>query len=382
MRPTEESFTSRLRSAAVAARIGLWLGICFGIAFVTGLISHYAQAHHQPVPFPPSPAWGYRLTQGLHVVAGPMAIPLLLAKLWTVYPKLFARLPRPSRADLPLALERGSVGVLVASAIFQLATGTANVAQWYPWSFSFRSTHYAIAWVTIGALVVHVAVKLPIIREALRRPLDDTALDRPAATAPGPVSRRTLLRGTWTAALAAAVLTAGSTVPLLRKVSLLAIRTGEGPQGVPVNRSATAAGVTAKDAGDSYRLVVEYAGRSVALTRAQLEALEQRTRTLPIACVEGWSASARWTGVRVRDLLDLVEAPRGADVRVVSLQRRGAYASTLLQAGFADHEDTLMALALNGEPLTLDHGYPARLIAPDRPGVLQTKWVSRLEVRT
>jgi DMSO/TMAO reductase YedYZ molybdopterin-dependent catalytic subunit len=43
---------------------------------------------------------------------------------------------------------------------------------------------------------------------------------------------------------------------------------------------------------------------------------------------------------------------------------------------------TLIALRLNGEPLHPDHGYPARLIAPNRPGVLQTKWVGRLTVRS
>ena len=36
---------------------------------------------------------------------------------------------------------------------------------------------------------------------------------------------------------------------------------------------------------------------------------------------------------------------------------------------------------LDGEPLALDHGYPVRLIGPNRPGVLQTKWVTRLVVR-
>jgi DMSO/TMAO reductase YedYZ molybdopterin-dependent catalytic subunit len=42
---------------------------------------------------------------------------------------------------------------------------------------------------------------------------------------------------------------------------------------------------------------------------------------------------------------------------------------------------TLIALRLNGAVLHVDHGYPARLIAPNRPGVLQTKWVGRLTVR-
>ena len=54
--PTEADFTSRLRSATVAARVGLWLGICFGICFVTGLISHYAQNPSQPISFPTSPS--------------------------------------------------------------------------------------------------------------------------------------------------------------------------------------------------------------------------------------------------------------------------------------------------------------------------------------
>jgi DMSO/TMAO reductase YedYZ molybdopterin-dependent catalytic subunit len=43
--------------------------------------------------------------------------------------------------------------------------------------------------------------------------------------------------------------------------------------------------------------------------------------------------------------------------------------------------DTLLATHVNGEPLHLDHGYPLRLIGPDRPGVMQTKWVTRLVVR-
>jgi DMSO/TMAO reductase YedYZ molybdopterin-dependent catalytic subunit len=41
---------------------------------------------------------------------------------------------------------------------------------------------------------------------------------------------------------------------------------------------------------------------------------------------------------------------------------------------------TLLALRVNGEVLHPDHGFPCRIIAPSRPGVLQTKWVTRLEV--
>ena len=84
--------------------------------------------------------------------------------------------------------------------------------------------------------------------------------------------------------------------------------------------------------------------------------------------------------MRLRDLLDLVGAESGRDVHVTSLQQSGPFRSTLLQGSFADDDRTLLALALAGEPLSIDHGFPARLIAPNRPGVLQTKWVARIEV--
>ena len=41
---------------------------------------------------------------------------------------------------------------------------------------------------------------------------------------------------------------------------------------------------------------------------------------------------------------------------------------------------TMVALQLEGTPLDIDHGFPARLIAPNRPGALQTKWLNRIEV--
>lgn len=373
--PAPENFPSRLRGLATTARVGTWLGVFFGICFITGLISHYAQNVNQPIPFPTSPAWGYQVTQGLHVITGTAAVPLLLVKLWLVYPRLFERPPREPRRLPLVAMERGSIAVLVASAIFLLTTGLLNASQWYPWAFSFRRTHYAVAWIAIGALAVHIGVKLLQIRDGWR--------ERPEATAvSGGLSRRGLLRSTALAAGVAVLATAGSTVPWLRRVSVFAVRSGEGPQGVPINKSAVAAGVVDTARRTDYRLEVRYGDSAVRLSRDELLDLPQHTERLPIACVEGWSASGDWTGVRIRDLLDLVGAPDDQDVVVTSLQERGPFRATTLQANFARDRRTLLALGLNGEPLDLDHGYPARVIAPNRPGVLQTKWVARLEVES
>jgi DMSO/TMAO reductase YedYZ molybdopterin-dependent catalytic subunit len=235
-----------------------------------------------------------------------------------------------------------------------------------------------VAWLAVGALVLHVAVKLPVVRSALGTALDS---EPAAASPPAPgLSRRGLLRSAGVASVVAVVATAGSTVPLLRRVSVLGVRSGDGPGGVPINKSALAAGVTESARDAAYRLTVAYDGRETHLSLADLEGLPQATESLPIACVEGWSAQGVWTGVRMRDLLDLVDAPRGHALRVESLQQTGPFRATTLPAQFADDPVTLLALALGGERLTLDHGYPARVIAADRPGVLQTKWVTRIEV--
>ena len=379
--PKESDFTSPLRSPAVAARVGLWLGICFLVAFVTGLYSHLAQVADPWFPVPAEPSWTYRVTQGVHLAAGTAAVPLLLVKLWSVFPKFFARPPwHRGRALLLHGVERGSIGVLVAASIFQLASGLANASHWYPWRFSFVRTHYAIGWVVIGAMLVHVAVKLPVISQALRHGLEDSGLDRSSMVeSTSGLSRRGLLQSTVVAAALAVVSTAGSTVPALRRVSVFGVRSGAGPGGIPINRSARAAGVEAT-ALAGFAVTLVRGGRRLQLTTEELSAMPQHTAVLPIACVEGWSATGEWSGVRVRDLVALLGAPASSAVLVRSLQSRGSYSQSRLPANFVADGDTLLALRLGGEPLSLDHGYPCRIIAPNRPGVLQTKWVSHLEV--
>jgi hypothetical protein len=373
--PRVEDFSHRLRDPRLTSRVGLWLGITLSITFLTGVWSHLQQDTPGWLTIPTSPYWLYRVTQGLHVISGTAAVPLLLVKLWSVFPRLFVRPPwRRGRAFLLHLLERGSITLLIASAIFQLATGLSNAAQWYPWEFNFRSLHYAVAWVFIGSLLLHVAVKLPLIRQALGEPVDR---DEPAPP-PGGLTRRGLLRGTLAASGLAVLATAGSTVSWLRNVSFLGVTDGDGPQGVPVNRTAQEAHIERVD--DTWRLEVIYEGTARQFSLDELRAMPQASHELPIACVEGWSASGTWSGVPVAELVAAVGAPEGSRVFVVSMQRRGGLRTSELPGQFVADRRTLLALDLAGEPLDLDHGYPCRIIAPNRPGVLQTKWVHRLKV--
>jgi DMSO/TMAO reductase YedYZ molybdopterin-dependent catalytic subunit len=372
-------FRSALHDERTAAWLGIALGVSFSICFVTGIWSHLQQ--NPPSWFEPiaRPAGLYRFTQGLHVATGIASIPLLLAKLWVVYPKLFRRPVVTSAASV---LEKVSIVPLVGGGIFMLFTGFANINLWYPWPFNFRTSHYWVAWITIGALVVHVGAKFAITRSALSHASASTdAADVVTATSGAP-DRRAFLALIAGASGLLTLVTVGQTVWPLRKLALLAPRRPDtGPQGFPVNRSAAAAGVVDSAQDASYRLVVEGdVPNPIELSLDDLRALPQHTATLPIACVEGWSASRTWRGIPVRDLLEMAGAGADARVRVHSLQERLSYASSDLDPDQARDRDTLLALEVGGEPLHLDHGYPLRLIGPNRPGVMQTKWVTRLVV--
>lgn len=387
---TEPARDTGLRSPRLIARVGMLLGICITICFATGMLSHWIQ--HPPGWFywPSRPVWLYQVTQGLHVITGVVAIPLLLVKLQLVYPKLFARpvIGTPARA-----VERASIAVLVSATIFQLLTGLLNTAQWYPWKFFFTTTHYAMSFIVVASVLVHIAVKLPIIQRALGSPLEitDPIGNNPAQPVPiespepaekdvvGVMSRRAVFRGTIAVGGLAALAFAGQTVPFLRWVAFLAPRSGDGPQGIPINRTASAAGVLETARSPDYRLTISTGSRTTELTIDQLRALPQHNSELPIACVEGWSAGGVWDGVRVRDLVALIDGNRDHDVRFISLEA-GLYGVSTLPANIADDPLSLVALRLHGEPLTIDHGSPCRLIAPNRPGVLQTKWLTRIEI--
>jgi DMSO/TMAO reductase YedYZ molybdopterin-dependent catalytic subunit len=108
--------------------------------------------------------------------------------------------------------------------------------------------------------------------------------------------------------------------------------------------------------------------------------MPQYSYSLPIACVEGWSTTQHWTGVRLSDLGRLVGASaEDAVLTVHSVQPHGPFR----HASFAPSQWTasraLLALGVNGAPLSPDHGHPARIIVPAVPGVHNTKWVGRME---
>ncbi|MEP7020728.1 MAG: molybdopterin-dependent oxidoreductase [Pseudonocardiales bacterium] len=386
-------FSSPLHSPAVIARVGRVLGIMLAVCFVTGLLSHYQYYPWQWLPEPASPAWGYRLSQGLHVMTGIAAIPLLLVKLWAVYPKLFEW---PPARNVLHGLERLSIAVLVSTVLLELVTGFLNILTWYPWPWSFVFVHYALGYAVIGSIILHIAVKLPVIREGLAtkvgaapeaaadaEPAPDAEPAEPelanATTAHG-LSRRGLLIAGGVGVGVVAATTLGQVIPPLEPIALLAPRkVRDGPLGVPINRTAKQAGTTQSAVDASWRLTVT-GPAPYDLDLAALEALAAVERHFPIACVEGWSVGADWRGPLLIDVLRKAGVDVTSDTRVLvrSFERQGAYNASLVEGG--QLHKAILATHLNGHRLTVDHGYPVRLIAPDRAGVLNTKWLA--SVRT
>lgn len=151
---------------------GLVLLVALPFVIITGLLSYIAYAPQlgQAIPgdvgwlrlpaftWPTRPSWLYRLTQGLHVGLGLVIIPVVLAKLWSVIPRLFVWPPARSIAQV---LERLSVLMLVGGILFQIVTGVLNIQYDYIFGFSFYTGHYFGAWVFIAGFLLHIVVKIP-----------------------------------------------------------------------------------------------------------------------------------------------------------------------------------------------------------------------------
>ena len=199
------------------------------------------------------------------------------------------------------------------------------------------------------------------------------------------MSRRGALALVGGGALLMAVVTAGQTLGgFTRHAALLLPRGrdhGDGPNDFQINRTAAAAAIIPANTFDSWRLTLRGGPVPVVVDRKTLMAMPQHTARLPIACVEGWSTTETWSGVRLADLARLAAVPQPRSALVASLERYGAFNHAVLQANQISNSDALLALCVNGVDLSRDHGYPARIIVPALPGVHNTKWVASIDFR-
>jgi DMSO/TMAO reductase YedYZ molybdopterin-dependent catalytic subunit len=406
---------SPLRGPWLTSVFGAVLLIGLPVVIITGLLSYiaYAPRFGQALPadvgwlklptfdWPSRLAWLYRLTQGVHVGLGMVLVPVVIAKLWSVIPRLFAWPPARSIAQV---LERISLAMLVGGILFEIATGLLFIQYDFIFRFPLRTAHYLGAWLFIAGFLMHITLKFPKMMRGLRsmsmrkvlrtsradtrpepRDPDGLVADDPAAAT---LSRRGALALVGASALGVAVLTAGQTIGGITRQTVLLLPRGptrnDGPNDFPINKTAAAAAIDPVAIGAAWRLTLTGGPIPVVLDRAALAAMPQHTARLPIGCVQGWSTVQTWSGVRLADLAAAAGVPAPLSARVQSLQkvadyRIGDYSHAVLQANQVLNPDALLALRVNGVDPSPDHGYPARIIVPALPGVHNTKWVSSID---
>jgi DMSO/TMAO reductase YedYZ molybdopterin-dependent catalytic subunit len=114
-------------------------------------------------------------------------------------------------------------------------------------------------------------------------------------------------------------------------------------------------------------------------TYDELRALPQSHQVSDFHCVTGWTVhGVRWSGVRFAHLLDQVQPlPQAKAIRFDSLEQPYNDSLTLEQLRL---RDVMLALDMDGRPLTRPHGSPARVVIPEMYGYKGVKWLSRIEL--
>ena len=327
---------------------------------------------------PARPAGLYRITQGVHVTAGFASIPVLLAKLWVVSPKL---VEWPAVKSPRHALERLALLPLVGGGVFLLMSGVANLARWYPWHFYFPAAHYWTAWIAIGAMVAHIGATWTTSRATLRRRRRLSFPDRYALDDER-VDRRRFLGGVAAAAGVLVAATVGGTIGTLSPIAFLSQRRSHfGPQGLPVNKTARQARVLPAVTDPAWRMKVTGNVREeLSLSRADLAAMPS-TRLISRSPASR-AGRRRRTGPASRCTRSSAGPVRPPTPACGSTPPRRA-AGTRAPTSTASRPTTATPCwppTSTAPSCTRTTATPFASSRPNRAGVDQTKWVAEVEV--
>jgi DMSO/TMAO reductase YedYZ molybdopterin-dependent catalytic subunit len=256
------------------------------------------------------------------------------------------------------------------------------------------------------------ATAAPDARNYARPTADATPADSSAAPRAGGVDRRRFLVGTLVVAAASAVVGTGARLVSAATSSLAGIRdslslpTAKSMVDVPAGAELDIDGITPlyTPNADFYRVdtaltvpqvdpatwslkITGMVDKEVTLSFQDLVNMGLDEYSITMTCVSnevggGLVGSAKWLGVPIRDVLAMAGPQSGADM-VLSKSVDGYTASTPLDAVTDDKRDAIFAVAMNGEALPFEHGFPVRMVVPGLYGyVSATKWVTEIKVTT
>jgi DMSO/TMAO reductase YedYZ molybdopterin-dependent catalytic subunit len=112
-------------------------------------------------------------------------------------------------------------------------------------------------------------------------------------------------------------------------------------------------------------------------TYEEILELPQTSKIVDLNCVEGWSFTAKWTGVKVAELFE--EAGAMENATTVIFYSADGY-STSLDKAYLLENDIILAYKLNDVTLPPERGFPLQLVAEDKYGYKWAKWIVRIEL--
>jgi DMSO/TMAO reductase YedYZ molybdopterin-dependent catalytic subunit len=128
----------------------------------------------------------------------------------------------------------------------------------------------------------------------------------------------------------------------------------------------------------AYRLsITGRVATPLSLTYSQVTTMPAYQKVTTLNCVEGWSVTWLWQGVKIKDLLERAGYDRKA--KVVIFRSYDGY-STSLPLDYIISRNILLGYRMNGVVLPAERGYPFQVVAEDRAGYKWAKWVTDIEV--
>jgi DMSO/TMAO reductase YedYZ molybdopterin-dependent catalytic subunit len=115
---------------------------------------------------------------------------------------------------------------------------------------------------------------------------------------------------------------------------------------------------------------------------AEIKGMPKQEQITEHFCIQGWSGVAKWGGVPMRHILDIVKPTAGARYAVFYSLSEGSAGG-----GYYDvhkianmrHDLTILAYEMNGAPLSVLHGAPLRLRCENELGFKMVKWIAAIE---
>lgn len=129
----------------------------------------------------------------------------------------------------------------------------------------------------------------------------------------------------------------------------------------------------------NYRLAVNgLVSTPTTLAYSDVLAMPAFKKVTTLNCVEGWSRTYLWTGVRLTDVLERAGGPLPTANTVIFWCEDGY--STSLPLDYIKKRQILLAYGMNGATMPAERGFPFQVVAEDRLGYKWAKWVTRIEL--